>query len=68
MPIIAPQLWRNVSKASKIVCQVQIPACNDDDVQKLRDLHPERSLDLNLPSPETLAALCDGEEGQEQMV
>jgi hypothetical protein len=50
------------------VCQVQIPACNDDDVQKLRDLHPERSLDLNLPSPETLAALCDGEEGQEQMV
>ncbi len=37
-------------------------ACNDDTVQKLRDLHPEISLDLNLdslPTPEALAAFCD---------
>jgi hypothetical protein len=57
----------NVSKACKIVCQERIPACNDDTVQKLRDLHPERSLDLNLdnlPSPQTLAAFWDGEEGR----
>jgi hypothetical protein len=45
----------NVSKACKIVCQEMIPACSDDTVEKLRDLHPERSLNLNLenlPTPE----------------
>jgi hypothetical protein len=34
-----------------------IPACSDATVQQLRDLHPERSLDLNLenlPTPESL--------------
>ena len=43
-----------------------IPACSDDTVEKLRDLHPERSLNLNLenlPAPESLNAFWDGEEG-----
>jgi len=43
-----------------------IPACSDDTVEKLRDLHPERSLNLNLenlPTPESLNAFWDGEEG-----
>jgi hypothetical protein len=56
----------NVSKACKIVCQEMIPACSGDTVQKLRDLHPERSLNLNLenlPTPESLNAFWDGEEG-----
>jgi hypothetical protein len=56
----------NVSKACKIVCQEMIPACSDDTVQKLLDLHPERSLNLNLenlPAPESLNAFRDGEEG-----
>ena len=56
----------NVSKAGKIVCQEMIPACSDDTVKKLRDLHPERSLNLNLenlPTPESLNAFWDGEEG-----
>jgi hypothetical protein len=42
------------------------PACSDDTVQKLRDLHPERSLDLNLenlPTPESLTAFWDSEDG-----
>ena len=54
----------NVSKACKIVCQEMIPACSDDTVEKLRDLHPERSLNLNLeklPAPESLNAFWDGE-------
>jgi hypothetical protein len=49
----------NVSKACKIVCQEMIPACSDDTVEKLRDLHPERSLNVNLenlPTPEALNA------------
>ncbi len=56
----------NVSKACKIVCQEMIPAGSDDTVEKLRDLHPERSLNLNLenlPTPESLNAFWDGEEG-----
>jgi hypothetical protein len=56
----------NVSKACKIVCQEMIPACSDDTVEKLRDLHPERSLNLNLenlPTPGSLNAFWDGEEG-----
>jgi hypothetical protein len=56
----------NVSKACKIVCQEIIPACSDDTVQKLRDLNPERSLNLNLeksPTHESLNAFWDGEEG-----
>jgi hypothetical protein len=43
-----------------------IPARSDDTVQKLRDLHPERSLTLNLenlPSPESLNVFWDWEEG-----
>jgi hypothetical protein len=63
--INAPQRG-NVSKACKIVCQEMIPACSDDTVQKLRDLHPARSLNLNLenlPTPESLNAFWDGEEG-----
>ena len=43
-----------------------IPACSDDTVEKLRDLHPEKSLNLNLenlPTPESLNAFWDGEEG-----
>ena len=65
MLINAPQRG-NVSKACKIVCQEMIPACSDDTVHKLRDLHPERSLNLNLenlPTPESLNAFWDGEEG-----
>ena len=31
----------NVSKACKLVRQEMIPACSDDTVEKLRDLHPE---------------------------
>jgi hypothetical protein len=57
----------NVSKSCKIVSQEQIPACNDDTIHKLRDLHPERSLGLNLdnlPSPEALDAFWDGEDGK----
>ncbi len=41
-----------------------IPACSDDTIQKLRDLHPERSLKLNLenlPTPESLNAFWDEE-------
>jgi len=56
----------NVSKAGKIVCQEMIPACSDDTVKKLRDLHPERSLNLNLenlPTPESLNSFWDAEEG-----
>jgi hypothetical protein len=51
-----------------------IPACSDDTIQKLRDLHPERSLDLNLDNlttPESLTAFWDSEDGlalKEQMV
>jgi hypothetical protein len=47
----------NLIKACKLVCQEMIPACSDATVQQLRDLHPERSLDLNLenlPTPESL--------------
>ncbi len=54
----------NVSKACKIDCQEMIPACTDDTVQKLCDLHPERSLNLNvenLPSPESLNTFWDGD-------
>jgi hypothetical protein len=56
----------NVSKACRIVCQEMIPAYSDDTVQKLRDLHPQRSLNpnlQNLPTPESLNAFWDGEEG-----
>jgi hypothetical protein len=56
----------NVSKACKIICEEMIPACSDDTVEKLQDLHPERSLDLNLqhvPSLETLNAFWNDEEG-----
>ena len=56
----------NVSKACKIVCDDMIPACSDDTIQKLRDLHPERSLDLNLDNlttPESLNAFWDSEDG-----
>jgi hypothetical protein len=56
----------NLSKACKIVCKEQIPACNDDTVQKLQDLHPTRSLDLNLDKLPPLASrqqFWDGEEG-----
>jgi hypothetical protein len=56
----------NFSKACKIVRQEMIPACSDDIVEKLRNLHPERSLNLNLenlPTPESLNAFWDGEEG-----
>jgi hypothetical protein len=56
----------NVSKACKIVCQEMIPTCSDDTVEKLRDLQPERSLNLNLenlPTPESLNAFWDWEEG-----
>ena len=41
-----------------------IPACSDDTIEKLPDLHPERSLNLNLeklPAPESLNAFWDGE-------
>ena len=44
-----------------------IPAFSDDTVEKLRDLHPERSLNLNLetlPMPESLNSFWDGEEGR----
>jgi hypothetical protein len=61
MLINAPQ--GNVSKACKIVCQERILA---DTVQKLCDLHSERSLNLNLehlPTPESLNAFWDWEEG-----
>jgi hypothetical protein len=53
----------NVSKSCKTLCQEQISACNDDTVHKLRDLHPEIFLDLNLdnlPSREALDAFWDG--------
>ncbi len=56
----------NLSKASKIVCKEQFPACNDDTVQKLQDLHPTRSSDLNLDNLSSLASrqrFWDGEEG-----
>jgi hypothetical protein len=56
----------NFSKVCKIVRQEMIPACSDDTVEKLRDLHPERSLNLNmekLPTPESLNAFWNGEEG-----
>ena len=56
----------NLTKACKIVCTEMTPACSDDTVHKLRDLHPERSLDLNLdnlPTPESLNAFWDSEEG-----
>ena len=46
----------NLSKACKIVCKEQIPACNDDTVQKLQDLHPTRSLDLHLDNMPPLAS------------
>jgi len=58
MLVNAPQhvdLDVDVSKACKIVFPEMIPACSDDTVEKLRDLHPERSLNLNLenlPTPE----------------
>jgi hypothetical protein len=48
------------------VCKEQIPACNDDTVQQLQDLHPTRSLDLNLdklPPLESRQQFWDGEEG-----
>ncbi len=38
----------NLTKAWKIVCTEMTTACSDDTVHKLRNLHPERSLDLNL--------------------
>jgi hypothetical protein len=56
----------NLTKACKIVCQGMTPACSDDTVHKLRDLHPERSMDLNLenlPTPESLTAFWDSEDG-----
>jgi hypothetical protein len=51
----------------KIVCQEMIPTCRDDTVEKLREVHPERSLNLNLenlPTPESLNDFWDGEEGR----
>ena len=57
----------NPSKACKIVCQEQIAACNDDTIQQLRDLHPQRPLNLNLeqlPSPDELAEFWEGEDGR----
>jgi hypothetical protein len=56
----------NVSKACKKVCQEMIPACSDT-VEKLRDLHPERSLNLNLenlPTHESLNGFWDGRRAQ----
>jgi hypothetical protein len=47
----------NLTKACKIVCTEMTTPHSDDTVHKLRDLHPERSLDLNLdnlPTPESL--------------
>jgi hypothetical protein len=43
-----------------------IPACSDDTIETLRDLHPERSLNLNLENlhmPESLNAFWDWKEG-----
>jgi hypothetical protein len=57
----------NLTKACKIVSgNDPSPACSDETVPKLRDLHPERSLDLNLenwPTPESLTAFWDSEDG-----
>jgi hypothetical protein len=56
----------NLTKACKIVCTEMTTACSDDTVHKLRALHTERSLDLNLdnlPTPESLNAFWDSEEG-----
>jgi hypothetical protein len=44
MLINAPQRATPPRLALKIVCQEMIPACSDDTVEKLRDLHPERSV------------------------
>jgi hypothetical protein len=60
----------NLTKACKIVCQEMTPACSDDTVPKLRNLHPERSLDLNLdnlPMPESLTAFWNSEDGMALM-
>ena len=38
------------------MCKEQIPACNDDTVQQLQDLHPTRSLDLHLDNMPPLAS------------
>ena len=57
----------NLSKACKIVCQEQIAACNDDTIQQLRDLHPQRLLDLHLeqlPTPGELEEFWEGEDGR----
>ena len=57
----------NLSEACKIVCQEQIAACNDDTIQQLRDLHPERSLDLDLqhlPTPAELEDFWESEDGR----
>jgi hypothetical protein len=56
----------NLFKVCKIVCTEHIPACNDDTVQKLQDLHPTRSLDLNLdklPPHASRQQFWDAEEG-----
>jgi hypothetical protein len=57
--VVKCALAGNVSKACKIVCDDMIPACIDDTIQKLRDLHPERSLDLNLDNLTTPESLTD---------
>lgn len=63
---VCPQM-RNCRKCIKIVCKEQIPICKDDTIHKLRDVHLERSHDINLenlPTPEELAAFWDGEGGR----
>jgi hypothetical protein len=49
------------------VCQEQIAACNDDTIQKLRELHPAQPLALNLehlPLPAELEEFWESEDGR----
>ena len=65
-PIGTPRRAISPRPARLCVKKEQIPACNDDTVQKLQDLHPTRSSDLNLDNLSSLASrqrFWDGEEG-----
>ena len=56
----------NLSKAAKVLYKASIPACNEDTVERLRELHPPGPLDFNkdfFPSIQQSAEFWESADG-----
>ena len=57
----------NLSKAATVLYKASVPACNEDTVERLRDLHPPGPLDFNkdfYPSTQQSAEFWESEDGR----